>query len=74
MYGVDRKNINENNPLPTQVDFLTQERDQLKAELARSLDNSRGGADAECGAGGSGDAEAGATGAGRDGDGEQASS
>jgi len=28
--------------LPTQVDLLTQERDQLKAELARERDNAHG--------------------------------
>ena len=39
MQNVGRKNTSENKPLPTQVDFLTQERDQLKAELARERDN-----------------------------------
>jgi hypothetical protein len=39
MQDVVRKNSSENNPLPTQDDLLTQERDQLKAELARERDN-----------------------------------
>ena len=39
MQDVGRKNTRQNNPLATKVNWLTQESDQLKAELARSLDN-----------------------------------
>ena len=39
MQNIGRQNTRKNKPLPTQVDFLTQERDQLKAELARERDN-----------------------------------
>ena len=39
MQDVGRKNRSENNSLTAQVDLLTQERDQLKAELARERDN-----------------------------------
>ena len=39
MQDIGRQSSSENKPLPTQVDLLTQERDQLKAELARERDN-----------------------------------
>ena len=39
MQDVGLKNTSENNSLTDSVDFLTQERDQLKAELARERDN-----------------------------------
>jgi hypothetical protein len=39
MQDVVRENTGENNPLPAQINLLTQEHDQLKAELARERDN-----------------------------------
>jgi hypothetical protein len=39
MQDVGWNNTSENNPLTDSVDFLTQERDQLQAELARERDN-----------------------------------